>query len=733
MKKVIIAEKPSLARNIQNALSKIDNFQVAKYDTASYSEGNVYIITSGFGHLFSLYDVADYKQDETLPFVPSPFKLKIKQKYITDNMSEQEKKKTEAENQGTKKQFEMIKHLISRDDVDGVIHCGDADREGEVIVRLILSEAHNQKPVYRLWLPEQTEDTILKSINNMKMDSEYDNLYQEGLARMYIDWLFGINYSRYMKQKTGMTFNVGRVLVPIVEAIYNRELEIKNFTKKKYYQAVGKADSYTIPIDKKFDSIVEAKAYVNILNSRNTYVKNIEEKEVEIESKKLFSLDTLQGYLAQKFEMTMDYSLSVIQKLYEAGYVTYPRTNTEYLAEAEKDKMRQVISKINNAGHSLIFKESKKIFDDSKVESHSALTPTLKLPDLDALSVDEKKIYTTIFNRFCAVFSPNCIVMRTTVTIENGNEEFKLSGDVIKSPGFLIYEPREEKDDTLPNFTIGERLEVTYEIKECETKAPSRYSVASLNRFLKAPFKEAETEENEAEDDDMYKMIIDGLEIGTVGTRPGIIKNAIKYGYISLKKNKFTCEPKGIKLMEYMAELKIDLYKKKSVEFSKILKLVYTKKINVPTAVAYTARELQQVLSLDIAVEKMGHDPNKEVIGLCPFCRSSVMESEKVFYCEKGTECGFFISKSNPYINKLTNKNITSSMMKKFLMNDKVKINDIPSSKGTTYSIKLAVDFVKTENNGRIFANMKFSQEFCNPPKKRSPGKSNKLPPLPKI
>lgn len=214
--KLILAEKPSLAKNIANAL----NINTKK---DGYFENNEYIVSFVFGHLFSLKDISDYTgenvkwHDIKLPFFPAQFKFKLK------------------DDVGVKKQYNILKDLINRNDVDEIINCGDADREGQIIIDLILISLNNKKTVKRLWLPEQTEETIQKQINICEDNTKYKNLYNEGLARTYIDWLFGINLTIYSSVKANTLLPCGRVLIPIVNHIYDRDIAIKNFKPEKYY------------------------------------------------------------------------------------------------------------------------------------------------------------------------------------------------------------------------------------------------------------------------------------------------------------------------------------------------------------------------------------------------------------------------------------------------------------------------------------------------------------------
>ena len=226
--KLIIAEKPSLAANISNSIVNMKRRD-------GFYEGNGYIVTWVFGHLFSLCDVEKYTGMESgsrwtmenLPCFPKEFLFELKKG---------SDKKTDP---GVKKQFDTISRLCGRDDVDTIINAGDADREGEIIVRLCIKNALNtQKDLKRLWLPDQTSETIREGLADIKDESEYDNLASEGFARTYIDWLYGVNLTRYATLKTGTLMRVGRVIIPIVKAIYDRDLSIRNFKKDIYYALV---------------------------------------------------------------------------------------------------------------------------------------------------------------------------------------------------------------------------------------------------------------------------------------------------------------------------------------------------------------------------------------------------------------------------------------------------------------------------------------------------------------
>ena len=225
--KLIIAEKPSLARNIVNAIGNMK-----KND--GYFENDTSLVTWAFGHLFTLYDIEDYTNEEkkwkmdNLPFFPKEFKFNLKK----DNNKQIDS--------GVLKQFNIIKTLINREDVDTVVNAGDSDREGEIIVRLCINHSlEKEKKLVRLWLPDQTPKTVNEALSNMLDEKEYDNLASEGFARTYVDWLYGVNLTRYASLKTGTLLRVGRVIVPIVKAIYDRDKQIEEFVPDIYYALVS--------------------------------------------------------------------------------------------------------------------------------------------------------------------------------------------------------------------------------------------------------------------------------------------------------------------------------------------------------------------------------------------------------------------------------------------------------------------------------------------------------------
>ena len=637
--KLIIAEKPTLARNIVDGIGKMEKKN-------GYFINEEYIVSWVFGHLFSLVDVEEYTGGErlgwtldNLPCFPEKFKFELKKG---------DDKKVDS---GVQRQFSIIEYLCNRDDVDTIINAGDADREGEIIVRICVENAlKTKKCAKRLWLPDQTPKTVREALLNMKDEKEYDNLAKEGLARTYIDWLYGVNLTRYATIRTGTLLRVGRVIVPIVRAIYDRDMEIKNFKPEVYYalQSSAKTNGETIELvgKQKFtkDKISEAEERAKLYNEAGAVVTSADKKRDTVLPGKLYSLSTLQSVLGKKYKMSMSESLKIIQGLYEAGYLTYPRTNSEYLATAEKDKIRAIITNVAKLGYPVRFKDSKYIFDDSKIESHSALTPTYKIPDVSKLSEKEREVYSTVIRRFVAVFcAEDCIADKSELKIQVGDfEEFVLKGTAIVEKGWTKYDDYSQKDKVLPNLAVGDVVNVNFAPKEKETSPPRHYTIETLNKYLKNPFKDdkaraKELEENgEIDDADDYKAIFEGLELGTEATRSEIINNAKKSGYIDIKKDVYLILEGGIRLIESLEGLSINMDKYKTSEMGKALKKVFHGEISVDESIKMAEREISDIfksggsapLPSPIYTGKLG-----EIAGKCPLCSKNVIRGNKSYGC----------------------------------------------------------------------------------------------------
>lgn len=628
---VIIAEKPSLARNIKESIGVMQSKN-------GYYENNEYIVTWVFGHLFSLCDIEDYEENpdyrwkiENLPCFPDNFKFQLK------------KDKNKQVDSGVLKQFELIKKLINRDDVTAIVNAGDADREGEIIVRICVEHALDvEKPMKRLWLPDQTPETIKEALNDLKDDGDYDNLANEGLARTYIDWLYGVNLTRYATLKTGILLRVGRVIIPIVKAIYDRDMAIRNFVPQIYYGLISKAKTKGEEIElnsrEKFakEELKKAQEMCDKYNASEAKVVDKKTKKDVLNPPKLFSLSKLQSLLGKKYKISMDQSLKIVQKLYEEGYLTYPRTNSEYLATTEKNKIKKIIEIISDVGYPIKFKDKKTIFDDSKIESHSALTPTYKIPDKTKLTNEELLVYTTVFKRFVAVFcSEDCETVKTELKIKVGDwEEFTLKGNIILKAGWTKYEDNYEKNKILPNLEVGDIVNINFVPKEKETSPPRHYTIETLNNYLKNPFKEDKNKESDDDTDD-YKAIFEGLELGTEATRTGIIENAINSKYIGLKKDVYTILPDGEYLIESLKRMHINMDKYKTSQIGQALKKVYRCEMKIDDSILLAKKEIEDVFNIKQEPIEIDTDTGfyLDKVGICPLCHKEVLRNRYGYGC----------------------------------------------------------------------------------------------------
>ncbi len=686
---LIIAEKPSLARNIMAGIGKM-----TKKD--GYFEGGGYIITWAFGHLFSLADIESYSEaaDEkprwtmdNLPCFPETFKFELK------------KDKNRQIDAGVHKQFEVIKALCNRSDVDTIINAGDADREGEIIVRICIEKAlDEQKSLKRIWLPDQTPRTVQEAMTSLKDESEYDNLANEGYARTFTDWLYGVNLTRYATLRSGTLLRVGRVIVPIVKAIYDRDTAIRNFTPDIYYAVVSKAktggEEIELTSKQRFEKkdIEKARELCQKYNNAEAVVTAKKKKKDKLAPGKLYSLTKLQNYLGKKYKMSMAESLEILQGLYEKGYVTYPRTNSEYLATAEKGKIKTIIESVKNLGYPVIFKDDKKIFDNSKIESHSALTPTYKIPDRNKLSENEMKVYSSIMRRFAAVFCENdCIVEKTEITVSVGEyEEFLLKGTVITEPGWTAIDTYTRKDKILPLLEKDDKVNINFQPVEKETNPPKHYTIETLNNYLKNPFKDekANLSEQESEEEE-YKAMFEGLELGTEATRTGIIDNARNSGYIQLKKDTYTILPAGENLIESLGRMNISMDKFKTSQMGVALKRVYRGESTVEEAVRIVKNEISAIFDSANEDDASFDGFIGDSVGKCPVCGENVVRTRFGYGCSAYREGCKFASG-----NVICGKVISVANMKKLLETGSTPlISGFVSKKtGKEFSAKLQLE-----------------------------------------
>ena len=540
---VCIAEKPSVARDIADVLG-------AKVKKDGYIEGNGYQVTWTFGHLCTLKEPHDYTPQwkawdiYKLPMIPPRFGIKL------------------IENATYKKQFAIIESLMQN--ATEIVNCGDAGQEGELIQRWVMQKAKATCKVKRLWISSLTEDAIREGFKNLKDQSEFQSLYEAGLARAIGDWLLGMNATRLYTLKYGLNkqiLSVGRVQTPTLALIVNRQKEIENFVPTQYWELKTVYRDITFNATKgKFDTLAEGEDFLKSIQGKEFTVTKVTEKKGTEYAPRLFDLTSLQVECNKKYSFSADDTLKTIQSLYEKKITTYPRVDTTFLSDDIYPKCPQILVGLTDYA-SIIeplkgkkLPKSKKVFDNSKVTDHHAIIPTgVRGQNLTPM---EQKVYDLVVRRFIAVFYPDCKISTTTVLGVVDKVEFKSSGKQILEPGWRTVFAKEVKDSDdekedeqeriMPDFKEGESGPHTPSLLEKWTQPPKPYTEATLLRAMETAGKFVEDEE-----------LRDALKengIGRPSTRSAIIDTLFKRNYIKREKKNLFATPTGVELIDIIQE-----------------------------------------------------------------------------------------------------------------------------------------------------------------------------------
>lgn len=706
--KLILAEKPSVAKTIASFLG-------AKTRHNGYFEGNEYIVTYAVGHLVSLYDMKDYDKDkysgswkmDNFPFIPQDrFKFKVEA--------------------SKKDQFNVIKTLLNRNDVEYIINATDNDREGELISFLIFLMAKNKKPVKRILVNEWTPQDITKGLQNLKDDEEMRNLQAAGYTRLITDWLIGINFTSIatLKYGNGKLLNIGRVILPTVKLVYDRDMEIRNFIPKTYYEIEGsfrcENGEYKGKLVKnknsKFDTPEEAKAIIGSIISKEGIITDKKVTTSKEYAPKLFSLTSLQGFITSKYShFTSDKVLSVCQSLYEGkgkgGYITYPRTDSIYLEESLVDKTAQTLEKLKKGlpyEAKIKFTKTKRVFDSSKVDSHSAITPTYIIPT--NLTPDEAIVYNAIKHRFIANFMPPAEYENTEIKTDVDKNIFLTKGKVLKVKGYLEVYNKEEKDDLLPMMNKNEVVDVI-EVKPIskQTTPPKPYTEDTLLKAMKNCGKNVSEEDT---------AVLSGYSIGTSATRADVLKKIGQVGYVSKKGKSYFITDLGQNLVEifpvkelfdvdYTGKLEKSLSDIQKGQFTRkeylnnimsfiwnsvnLIKYDRPKKIstesftyNSKTKKFVSNKKPSSSKKSTKAANKTSKSSENTSLGKCPVCDGDVMESEKGFFCTNYNNCKYGIFKDDKYL-QLFKKKPTKTMVKSLLKKGETKVKSMTGKDGNKF------------------------------------------------
>lgn len=562
-------------------------------------------------------------------------------------------------------------------------------------------------------------------MNNLKDDVDMRNLQAAGYTRLITDWLIGINFTSVatLKYGNGKLLNIGRVILPTVKLVYDRDIEILNFVPKTYYEIEGNFKSkngeykgkYIKGKEIKFDDIEEVNKVINSINSNEGKIIDKKITTSKEYAPKLFSLTSLQGYITSKYSnFTSDKVLSVCQSLYEGsgkgGYITYPRTDSIYLEESLASKVSQTLDKLKvglEYENKIKFTKTKRVFDSSKVDSHSAIIPTYIIPT--KLTPDEQIVYNAIKDRFIANFMPPAEYENTEIKTDVDSNIFLTKGKVLKSKGYLEVYKKEEKDDLLPSVDVNDIVEVL-EIKPLtkQTTPPKPYTEDTLLKAMKNCGK------NVPDDD---TTVLSGYSIGTSATRADVLKKISQVGYVGKKGKSYFITDLGKNLVEIfpVKELfDVDYTGKLEKSLSDIQKGQFTRKEylnNIMTFIFNNVELIKRDTPKNISTETYSYNPktkkfskessiksksstskenkaNNESLGKCPICQNDVVEIEKGFICKNYNECKFGIWKNDKFL-EYYKKKPNKTMVKSILKNGSAKVKSLTSKQGNKFDATL--------------------------------------------
>ena len=550
MKSVVLAEKPSVARDIARVLNCGKKLNGAL-------EGNQYVVTWALGHLVTLADPEEYDKKykewkiEDLPLMPKKMELVVIKQ--------------------TAKQYQAVKAQLFRKDVNEIIIATDAGREGELVARWILEKSHCRKPVKRLWISSVTDKAIKEGFAHLKDGREYEPLYDAAVSRAEADWLVGINATRALTCKYNAQLSCGRVQTPTLAMIAAREEEIRQFKPQEYYGLTLMAGGlrFSWQDEKSGSRRSFSKERMEDMKSR---IGNgiLEIKEIEKTGKKtyapgLYDLTELQRDANKKFGFSAKETLNIMQRLYENHKVlTYPRTDSRYIGSDIVPTIKERLKacavgpyrKIAGPLSMRPVKANKSFVDDKKVSDHHAIIPTEQFVQLDHMTNEERKIYDLVIRRFCGVLYPPFEYEQTTVKGESGGETFIAKGKIVKSQGWKeAYEGdwTEEEDEefqTLKELEQGQQLKIDRaDISIGKTQPPAHFNEATLLSAMENPVKYMQSKDAQA-----AKTLGETGGLGTVATRADIIEKLFHTFLMEKRGNDILLTSKAKQLLELVPE-----------------------------------------------------------------------------------------------------------------------------------------------------------------------------------
>ena len=664
---LVIAEKPSVARSIAAVIGATEK-------QTGYWQGGGYLVSWCIGHLVSFAEAGQYDEKyckwryEDLPILPQPWQF-----IVPDEK---------------KQQFEIVRALLNRPDVDSVTAATDAGREGELIFRFVYQMAGCTKPVKRLWISSMEDSAIREGFANLRPDSDYDALYQSALCRAKADWLVGINATRLFSVLYHKTLTVGRVQTPTLKMLVDRDAKILRFQKEKYY-TVGiqsgslKANSERISDTETANSLREKCTGATAVC---TSVKR--EKKTE-QPPKLYDLTTLQREANRLFGFTAKQTLDYAQQLYEKKLLTYPRTDSQYLTEDMGQTVQHLVSALMGllpfAQGIDLTPDVGRVLNSKKVSDHHAIIPTAEFAKQGfiGLAESECKLMNLVCSKLlCAVAAPHEYETVTAVFSCSGNE-FTAKGKTVLVPGWKEIDQRfrstlkadteEEVLNTLPELAKGQSFRVTFAVSEHFTSPPKAYTEDTLLSAMERAGTEDMPEE------------VERKGLGTPATRAAILEKLVQMGFVQRKGKQLIPTKDGINLAVVLPESLTS--PALTAEWENRLTEIAKGKADPDEFMAEIKAQVRQLVKTYscISADKQNlFQSERVIIGKCPRCGENVYEGKKSFYCgNRG--CQFVMWKNDRFFEQ-RKKAFTPKIAAALLKNGKAKVKDLYSEKtGKTY------------------------------------------------
>ncbi|BCB03759.1 DNA topoisomerase III [Bacillus sp. KH172YL63] len=686
--KVVIAEKPDQGATLAKPFShRKRQGYIEIHPNAVFPKGAY--ITWAVGHLFQLQAPEKYDSKwkkwtlEDLPLIPHRFQYELQR--------------------AKAKQFSVIKELLHKKEVTEIIHAGDAGREGELIIRNIISMSKVQKPMKRLWISSLTEKSIVAGFEGLREEAEMRPLYFEAYSRACADWLVGMNasrvYSILLKQQ-GMSdvFSAGRVQTPTLALIVKRDEEIDRFKSEPFWEvkASFKMDDhiYEGTWEKDGESRINsrelAEKIASFCESKPAGVAEMKTERKEFAPPLLFNLSALQSTINKMYKFSPKKTLDTLQKLYQKGIVSYPRSDSQYVTKGEAETFPEILGKLKEfspynkwiptPNESLM--NNKRFVNDAKVSDHYAIIPTEQVTDPASLSPDEKKIYDVVVKRFIAAHHDKAVINYTTIkTLVDGRAEFISKGKQILQEGWrqvLIQTDEKEDEPLLPPVKENDSgIVKKIDIKEGKTQPPKRYTEGQLITLMKTAGKYMDN-------DELEKVLKKTEGLGTEATRAGIITMLKDRQYIDIQKNIVYPTDKAKVLIRAIgdnvlasAEMtakweqrlqKIGKGQASAPDFMEKVKVLNERLV----ASALEESKTWSFSDLDTGsiqrpAGKKGKRASKTSLGACLKCGGKVIDKGKFYGCAnyQKSKCSFTISKT------ILQKRITQAVVKKVLSEGK--------------------------------------------------------------